>query len=630
MAHSLAHAYADAPAPVPDDAGEAESVVVRFAGDSGDGMQLTGSQFTLATAVQGNDLATFPDFPAEIRAPAGTTFGVSAFQINFSSGPVLTAGDRPDALVAMNPAALKTNLDDLPPGGILVLDTGAFTARNLRKAGFDADPRAGGGLDGYRVIEVDISQNTLNAVAGSGLGQKESLRCKNMWALGLVMWMFGRDRAPTVAWLKGKFSGRAGLADANIAALNAGHAFGETAELPDGLARREVPPARIAPGEYRAVTGGEALAWGLAVGADLAGLKLMFCSYPITPASTLLHILAGLKGRGVTTFQAEDEIAAVCSAIGASYAGALGATSSSGPGIALKAEAIGLAVTAELPLVVVNSQRAGPSTGMPTKTEQSDLLQAVWGRNADTPLPVLAAWSPSSCFALAIEAARIATRYMTPVMLLTDGYLANASEPWRIPDVGALEPFPARRRTDPEGFHPYLRDPETGARPWAVPGTPGLEHRIGGIEKDYDSGNISYDPENHRRMTRARADKVAGVARGAPGQEVACGGPGGALAVVGWGSTWGPIGKAVRRARAQGRDVAHIHVSRIHPFPANLGELLSGYERILAPEMNGGQLAAMLRAAYLLPVESLCKVTGQPFKASEISAAIDAAPESRT
>lgn len=624
MAVSLAHAPAPSE-PVGDDA--LDSAVIRFAGDSGDGIQLTGSQFTLATAIQGNDLATFPDFPAEIRAPAGTTFGVSAFQINFAAHPVLTAGDAPDVLVAMNPAALKTNLADLPPGGVLVLDTGAFTPRNLRKAGFDGDPRANGGLDGWRVIEADMSQNTLNAVAEFGLGQKEALRCKNMWALGLAMWLFGRDRAPAVSWLRGKFAARPEIANANVAALNAGHAFGETAELPDGLSRREVPRADIEPGEYRAVTGSEALAWGLAIGADLAGLKLMFGSYPITPASTLLHILAGLKGRGVTTFQAEDEIAAVCSAIGASYAGALGATSSSGPGIALKTEAIGFAVTAELPLVAVNSQRAGPSTGMPTKTEQSDLLQAVWGRNADTPVPVLAAWSPSSCFELAVEAVRIAARYMTPVMLLTDGYLANASEPWRIPDVAALAPFPVAFRTEREGFHPYLRDPETGARPWAVPGTPGLEHRIGGIEKDFASGNISYDPDNHRRMTRARADKVAGITRDIPDQEVARGSPGAALAVVGWGSTWGPICEAVRRARAAGHDVAHVHIGHINPFPANLGALLSSFGRILVPEMNRGQLVTMLRAAYLLPAEGLSKVTGQPFKVSEILAAIDAALE---
>ncbi len=632
MATSLAPSRQDigAPpahaAPAPDD-DTLDSAVIRFAGDSGDGMQLTGSQFTLATALQGNDLATFPDFPAEIRAPAGTTFGVSAFQINFSSQPVLTAGDEPDALVAMNPAALKTNLGDLPPGGLLIVDTGSFTDRNLRKAGFDGDPRANGGLDGYRMIEVDMSRNTLNAVSPFGLGQKEALRCKNMWALGLVMWLFGRDRTPTVEWLRRKFSRRPEIADANIAALNAGHAFGETAELPDGLGRRIVPRADIAPGEYRAVTGGEALAWGLAVGCDLAGLKLMFGSYPITPASPLLHSLAGLKAQGVVTFQAEDEIAAVCSAIGASYAGALGATSSSGPGIALKGEAIGLAITAELPLVIINSQRAGPSTGMPTKTEQSDLLQAVWGRNADSPMPVLAARSPSHCFELSIEAVRIAVRYMTPVMLLTDGYLASASEPWRLPDVDALEPFPVAFRTDPQGFHPYLRDPETGARPWVAPGTPDLEHRIGGIEKDFNSGNISYEPENHQRMTRARADKISGIARDIPPQEVACGEPGGALAVVGWGSTWGAIGQAVARARAAGRDVSHIHITHINPFPANLGRLLSSYDRVLVPEMNAGQLLTMLRAAFLVPAQGLNKVTGQPFKVSEITTAIDAALE---
>ena len=632
MATSLAHARDLDPEPAPATAPKAEedaleSAVIRFAGDSGDGMQLTGAQFTLATAIQGNDLATFPDFPAEIRAPAGTTFGVSAFQINFSSRRVMTAGDAPDALVAMNPAALKTNLGDLPPGGLLIVDTGAFTPRNLRKAGFDGDPRANGGLDGYRVIAVDMSAQTLAAVAPFGLGQKEGLRCKNMWALGLVMWLFGRDRAPTASWLRAKFAARPEVAAANMAALNAGHAFGETAELADVRGRRIVPAADIEPGEYRAVTGGEALAWGLAVGAELAGLKLMFCSYPITPASTLLHVLAGLKGQGVTTFQAEDEIAAACAAIGASYAGALGATSSSGPGIALKSEALGLAVTAELPLVAVNSQRAGPSTGMPTKTEQSDLLQAVWGRNADTPLPVLAASSPANCFDLAIEAARLATRYMTPVILLTDGYLANASEPWRIPDIDSLARFRARFRKDAAGFHPYLRDPETGARPWAVPGAPGLEHRIGGIEKDFDSGDISYDPANHQRMTRARADKVAGIARDIPEQDVACGPGRGALAVVGWGSTRGPIGQAVRRARARGRDAAHIHIAYLNPFPANLGDLLAGYDRILVPEMNSGQLAAMLRARYLAPAESLSKVTGQPFRTREIAAAIDAALE---
>ena len=605
-----------------------ESAVIRFAGDSGDGMQLTGSQFMLASAVQGNDLATFPDFPAEIRAPAGTTFGVSAYQINFSAQRVLTAGDTPDVLVAMNPAALKTNLGELPEGGMLVIDTGSFTARNLRKAGYETSPIEDGSLDAYHVMEVDMSQATLNAVAESGLGQKEGLRCKNMWALGLVMWLFERKRGPTIEGLRSKFVGREQIAEANIAALNAGHAWGETAELPHGFTRHVIPRAVIEPGLYRAVSGSEALAWGLAIGSELAGLKMMLGSYPITPASTLLHILAGLKAQGVTTFQAEDEIAAVCSAIGASYAGKLGVTTSSGPGVALKTEALGLAVMVELPLVLVNSQRAGPSTGMPTKTEQSDLLQAVYGRNGDTPMPVLAAYSPANCFDMAIEAVRIATRYMTPVILLTDGYLSNAAEPWRIPDVDSLERFPVSFRTEVEGFEPYMRDGETLARPWAVPGTPGLEHRVGGIEKDFGTGNISYDPENHQRMTDVRAAKVAGIANGVEPQAVACGPEdGGELAVVGWGSTFGAIEQAVRSASEAGKSVAHIHLTHLNPFPTNLGDLLKSYRRVLVPEMNTGQLSRLLRSEFLLPVKGLNKVNGQPFKVAEIAAAIDAALE---
>jgi 2-oxoglutarate ferredoxin oxidoreductase subunit alpha len=615
--------------PLPPPEETVTSAVIRFAGDSGDGMQLTGSQFTLATAIQGNDLATFPDFPAEIRAPAGTTYGVSAFQINFSAQPVLTAGDAPDVLVAMNPAALKVNLGDLPAGGTLVVDTGSFTERNLHKAGYRSNPLDDDSLAGYRLVDVDMSQNTLNAVAEFGLGQKEGLRCKNIWALGLVMWLFERDRQPTIDWLRSKFASRPDLAEANVAALNAGHAYGETAELPDGLTRRVIPRAAIEPGRYRAVSGSEALAWGLAIGAELAGLRLVIGSYPITPASPLLHILAGLKTQGVVTFQAEDEIAAICSAIGASYAGALGVTSSSGPGLALKTEAMGLAVMAELPLVIVNSQRAGPSTGMPTKTEQSDLLQAVWGRNGDTPLPVLATYSPSSCFELAIEAVRIATRYMTPVILISDGYLANASEPWRIPEVGALARFPVSFPADPEGFDPFLRDRDTLARPWAVPGTPGLEHRIGGIEKDFETGNISYDPANHQRMTEMRAAKVAGIAEDAPEQTVACGTTSGALAVVGWGSTFGPIDQAVRKARDAGKDVSHIHLIRLNPFPPNLGALLARFDKVVVPEMNTGQLVRLLRAEFLVPAKGLSKVSGQPFKVSEIVAAIEAALAAR-
>ena len=437
---------------------ERESVVVRFAGDSGDGMQLTGGQFTLATAIAGNDLATFPDFPAEIRAPIGTTYGVSAFQINFGGRVIKTAGDAPDVLVAMNPAALKVNIGDLLEGGLIIVDSGTFNERNLQKAGFEGNPLEDGSTDPFRTIEIDISKLTLEALKESGLNKKESLRCKNLWTLGLVYWLFGRDRQATVDWLNEKFAKRQDIADANIAALNAGHAFGETAEMPDGITAYIVPPAEIESGLYRNITGFEAMAWGLAAGSILSERPLMFASYPITPASTLLHALATMKDLGITTFQAEDEIAAVCAAIGASYAGSIGITSSSGPGVALKGEGIGLAITTELPLIIVNSQRAGPSTGMPTKTEQSDLYQSVYGRNADAPLVVLSARSPSDCFEVAIEAMRLAVKYMTPVILLTDGYIANAAEPWLIPDIDNIAPMPAKLHTDPEGFHPFLRD----------------------------------------------------------------------------------------------------------------------------------------------------------------------------
>ncbi|TVR99482.1 MAG: 2-oxoacid:acceptor oxidoreductase subunit alpha [Rhodospirillales bacterium] len=599
-----------------------ESAVVRFAGDSGDGIQVTGGRFAEATALSGNDLATFPDFPAEIRAPAGTTYGVSAFQINFGARQILTSGDAPDTLVAFNPAALKVELADLKAGGLVILDTGSFNERGLRKAGYVANPLDDGTLDAYRTLRLDISQLTLDAVKPFGLSQKEALRCKNMWALGLVYWLYDRDRRPTLAWLQRKFAARPELAEANTAALNAGHAFGETAELPPGLPGFVVDRAPIAPGLYRAITGGEALALGLVVGASLAGLPMVFGSYPITPASPILHTLAGLRQFGVITLQAEDEIAAVCAAIGASYGGAIGVTSSSGPGIALKTEAIGLAIAAELPLVVINTQRAGPSTGMPTKTEQSDLYQAVFGRNADSPLVVLAARSPADCFDTAIEAVRIATRYMTPVMVLSDGYIANASQPWRIPDVATLEPFPVRFRTEADGFQPYLRDLETLARNWAVPGTPGLEHRVGGLEKDYDTGHISYDPANHQRMTEVRRDKVAGVVRDIPPLRPENGNESGPLAIVGWGSTYGPIARAVTVLRAEGLDVAHVHLRHLWPLPANLGELLGGYDRILVPEMNTGQLLTLLRSTFLVPAEGLNKVSGQPFKVHEIEAAV--------
>ncbi len=599
-----------------------ESAVVRFAGDSGDGMQLTGSQFTLATALAGNDLATFADFPAEIRAPAGTTFGVSAFQVNFGARKILTSGDALDALVAMNPAALKVNLADAKDGGLVVVDLGAFTDKNLRKAGYEASPLDDGSLDAYRVLKIDISKLTLEAVKDFGLSKKEALRCKNMWSLGLVYWMFGRKRQPTVEWLERKFAARSEIAKANVAALNAGHAFGETAELPAEIASLVVPPAKIAPGLYRNVTGTEALAWGLVAGAQFAELDLTFCSYPITPASQVLHVLARLKDYGVMTFQAEDEIAAVCAAIGASYAGSLGVTSSSGPGIALKAEALGLAVAAELPLVVINSQRAGPSTGMPTKTEQSDLYQAVYGRNADSPLVVLAARSPADCFEVAVEAARLAVTYMTPVMVLSDGYIANASEPWLIPDVDAIPRFPVRFEADPDEFAPFRRDPKTLGRPWAVPGTPGLEHRIGGLERAEGSGDVSYDADNHQRMTDLRAAKIDGIAKDIPEQAVELGEAEGRLAVVGWGSTYGPINRAVSNLRSRGLEVSHIHLRHISPLPRNLGELLGGFERVLVPEMNKGQLLTLLRSVYLLPAEGLNKVTGKPFKIAEIEQAI--------
>ena len=585
-------------------------------------MQLTGGQFTQATALAGNDLATFPDFPAEIRAPAGTTFGVSSFQINFGARAIKTSGDELDTLVAMNPAALKVEVGNLRAGGLLITDTGSFTKRNLRKAGFEDNPLEDDSLSKYRVIEIDISKHTLKAVAEFGLSQKEALRSKNMWTLGLVYWLYNRNRQATTDWLNEKFAKRPEIAAANIAALNAGHAFGETAELADDVHGYNIRRAEIEPGLYRTVTGGEALAWGLLAGAQLADLKVVFGSYPITPASPVLHALANLKEFGVVTFQAEDEIAAVCAAIGASYAGALGVTSSSGPGMALKAEAIGLAIAAELPLIVINSQRAGPSTGMPTKTEQSDLYQAVFGRNADSPLAVIAARSPTDCFEVAIEALRLATKYMTPVIILSDGYIANASEPWLIPDIGAYKPMPVTFQTNGEDSRPAARDEKTLAHAWTIPGTPGLEHRIGGLEKDYETDNVSYDPINHQRMTDMRRAKILGIADDIPEQAMEEGAESGRVAVVGWGSTYGPINRAVSNLRAKGLDVSHIHIRHIWPLPSNLGELLAGFESVLVPEMNTGQLITLLRSEYLVPAEGLNKVSGQPFRIAEIEAAI--------
>lgn len=600
-----------------------DSVVIRFAGDSGDGMQLTGSQFTTATADAGNDLSTFPDFPAEIRAPAGTTYGVSGFQIHFAAHDVQTPGDSPDVLVAMNPAALKVNDEVLKVGGLLVVNTGAFTANNLKKAGYETNPLEDGSLDRYRVLALDVTKMTLEAVKDVGLGSKDANRCKNMWTLGLMYWLFGRERDQTIAWLKTKFAKRPKLAEANIAALNAGHIYGENAELPHGISAYQVPSAHLTPGEYRNISGNEATAWGLVTGAQLAGINMMYGSYPITPASNLLHHLARLKHYGVTTFQAEDEIAAVAAAVGASFGGSIGITGTSGPGVALKSEAIGLAIAAELPLVVVDVQRGGPSTGLPTKTEQSDLFQAVWGRNGDAPLVVLAAATPGDCYYMAIEAIRMAVKYMTPVMLLTDGYVANSTEPWLLPDVDAMQPFPVEFHQDPEGFHPFLRDEETLARAWAIPGTPGLEHRIGGLEKHRDTGHISYDPHNHHLMTQVRTKKILGIARDIAPAKVDQGEDHGDLLVVGWGSTYGSISQAVRVLRERGHEVSHLHLRNIWPLPEGLDRLLRSFNSVLVPELNNGQLVKLLRAEYLIDVVSLTRVTGQPFRIGGLIQAVE-------
>ena len=605
-----------------------ESAVVRFAGDSGDGMQLTGAQFTVSSAVAGNDLVTFPDFPADIRAPVGTPYGVSTFQINFGTREIRTAGDTLDVLVVMNPAALITNLADLREDGLLIVDEASFQERNLNKAGYETNPLEDGSLDKYRVMKLEISkfaQNAAKAVENVEITNKESLRTKNMWALGLVLWLFDRDTAITKERLEQKFAKLPDIAKINIAALEAGHAFGETMELAPGGRAYHVPPAELPPGEYRNVTGTQGICWGLATGAHLSGLELIYCSYPITPASNMLHTLAAMaEAHGVRTFQAEDEIAAATAAIGASYAGAIGVTGSSGPGIALKTEAIGLAVAAELPMIIVNAQRGGPSTGLPTKTEQSDLYQSVYGRNADSPLVVLAARSPGDCFHMAVEAVRLATKFMTPVILLSDGYLANSSEPWSIPDVSAMPAFDVSTDRVPKDFQPFMRDPQTLARPWVVPGTPGGIHRIGGLERAQGSGNVSYDPDNHQAMTDLRAAKIRGIASDIPEQAIAQGEPEGDIAVVGWGSTYGPISRAVEHLRNEGLKVSHIHVDHIWPLPANLKDVLSKFPKILVPEMNNGQFVNVLRAEYLLPAESLPKVSGKPFKVSEIEDAVHA------
>jgi len=603
-----------------------DSIVVRLAGDSGDGVQLMGTQFVASTAAAGRDFATFPDYPAEIRAPAGTTFGVSAYQINLGAGPITTAGDAPQVLVAFNPAALKVSLPIVSSSALILLNTDTFSARSLNKAGYAQDPRETGELDAYQVVPIELSRLTLEAVKPFGLSKSDGGRCKNFYTLGVLLWMFGRDPETIEQWLNQRFAKSDTLREANLTALRAGHAYGETAELAAAVPRFSVAAAEFSPGEYRGIRGSDALALGLAAAGELAQRRLMFCSYPITPASPLLHRLVRLGELGVGVFQAEDEIAAVCAAIGASYAGAIGVTSSSGPGIALKTEAIGLAVNAELPLVVVDSQRGGPSTGLPTKTEQSDLYLAVYGRNADAPVPVLAASSPSDCFDTAIEAVRIAIRHMTPVILLSDGYLANAAEPWKIPDMASYAPIeanpvPSKTASDDGESVAFSRDSETFGRPWISAGMPDLAYRVGGLEKDIRTGQISYDAENHQKMSELRAAKVQSVADFIPDQAIEVGPQRGKLAVVGWGSTRGSLYQAVREMSE--RSVSHIHIRYLSPLPKNLGELLAGFERVLVPEMNMGQLSTLLRDKLGIDPVPMTKVTGQPFQIAELREAIE-------
>src|SRR5437870_4328434 len=595
--------------------------VVRFAGDSGDGMQLTGEQFTLESAVAGSDLATLPNFPAEIRAPVGTLFGVSSFQLQFGSQRVYTQGDRLDCPVAMNPAALKVHVDDLTPGGLLIVNTQAFDKRNLDKAGYASNPLDDPTLaERYRLHKVDMTALTLEAIQDLPLNTKEKDRTKNFFALGLVSWIYTRPLDPTLDWIKKKFAKNATIAEANARVLKAGHAFGETAEIFGE--HYAVEPAEMAPGLYRAMTGNRALAWGLLAAAERSKVPIVYGAYPITPASGVLEELAMHKRFRIRTIQAEDEIAAVTAAIGAAFGGAIGVTCSSGPGIALKGEAIGLAVTAELPLVILNIQRAGPSTGMPTKTEQADLMQALYGRNSESPVVVLAPATPGDCFYVAYEAVRIAVKYMVPVIVLSDGFLANGSEPWLIPDPNTLPPIDIQFRTEKEGFFPYLRDPATLARPWVRPGTPGLEHRIGGIEKQDVTGNISYDPENHDHMVRTRAEKVRRVAQEIPPTTI--NGPAtGDLLVVGWGGTYGAITAAVERAQTEGRTVASIHLRYMNPLPPDLGQILREYRRVLVPEINSGQLVRVLRAEYLVDAVGFNRMRGLPLASEEILEAIN-------
>ncbi len=595
---------------------EVETVTIRFAGDSGDGMQLTGTQFTNTSAVVGNDISTLPDFPAEIRAPAGSLPGVSGFQLNFSSLDIKTPGDQPNVLVAMNPAALQVNLADLEDGGTLIVNTDSFTPENLKYANYASNPLEDGSLAGYRVHKLPITTLNMNALKGNvELSRKDIDRCKNFFALGVLYWLYDRPMDNTLNWIHSKFVKSPQLAKANEIALKTGYNFADTTEV--FTTHFTIKKAKIAPGKYRKITGNEATAIGFVTASQLAGRPLFYGSYPITPASDILHELARHKSFGVKTFQAEDEIAAVCSAIGASFAGQIGLTGTSGPGVALKQEAIGLAVMTELPLVIVNVQRGGPSTGLPTKTEQADLFQAVWGRNGECPVIVVAPATPADCFHMAIEAVRLAFKYMSPVFYLSDGYLANGAEPWAIPEIDKLPKIEVTFATDPANFMPYARDPETLARPYAIPGTPGLEHRIGGIEKQHITGNVNYDPENHHLMVRLRQEKIDRAANDVPLVEIS-GEQTGKVLVLGWGSTYGSISSAVEKLQGEGRSVSSAHLRYLNPFPKNLGEVLAGFETVIVPEMNLGQLCTMVRAKYLVDAIAFSKVKGRPFQIREI------------
>ena len=605
-----------------------DRVIIRFAGDSGDGMQLTGDRFTTTSALYGNDLATLPDFPAEIRAPAGTLAGVSAFQVHISDHDITTPGDAPNVLVAMNPAALRSQIGRVAPGATIILNADAFDERHLTKAGYAADPRHDGSLDAYTLYEVPMTSLTKGAVTPLGIKPRDAERSKNFFALGLISWMYTRPVEPTLEWIARRFVAKPDVAEANTAAFKAGHAFGETAELFDHP--YEIQPAVLPAGTYTNINGNTALAWGLVAASQLSKMPLFLGSYPITPASDILHELSKHKNFGVRTLQAEDEIAGIGAAVGAAYGGHLGVTTTSGPGMALKAETMGLVVNLELPLLVIDIQRGGPSTGLPTKTEQADLLMAYYGRHGEAPLPIVAPKSPSHCFEVAIEAARIALEYRTPVVVLSDGYLANGTEPWKLPDVDALPDLTVTFATEANHvgddgepvFWPYVRDPETLARSWALPGTPGLMHRIGGLEKEEGSGNVSYDPANHELMVRLRADKVAGIAASIPDVEVTGDVEDAELLVLGWGSTWGAIDGAMSRAREAGHRIAHAHLVHLNPFPRNLGDVLRRYPRVLVPEMNLGQLSRLVRAEYLVDARSVSKVRGLPFTAAELEQAI--------